>query len=69
MDKYICKKCYKSFCQKSQCEKNISFKSPCEIQIDNIKEVAEKLIDINIIKISNNTESNIMIKSIDKMNK
>jgi len=69
MDKYICKKCSKSFCQKSQCEKNISFKIPCEIQIDNIKEVAEKLIDINIIKISNNTESNIMIKSIDKLNK
>jgi len=69
MDKYSCKKCSKSFFQKSQYEEHISFKSPCEIQIDNIKAVAEKLIETNIIKISNNTESNIIINSIDKMNK
>jgi len=67
MDKYSCEKCSKYFYQKSQYDKHIILESPCEIQIDNIKAVAEKLIEINMKNVSNNTE--IIINSIEKMNK
>jgi DNA (cytosine-5)-methyltransferase 1 len=79
MGKYSCKKCAKTFSQKSHYDKHLTRKNPCEIQTDNIKAlidkaVEEKLIELNKKLISNNTENNITINiteqiDISKMSK
>jgi site-specific DNA-methyltransferase (adenine-specific) len=72
MGKYSCKKCAKSFSQKSHYDKHISRKNPCEIQTDKFKAlidkaVDEKLIEFNIKLKLNNTESNITINITEQM--
>jgi hypothetical protein len=64
MGKYSCKKCAKSFSQKSHYDKPLSRKNPCEIQTDKIKAlidkaVNKKLIELNKKLILNNTEIHI----------
>jgi DNA (cytosine-5)-methyltransferase 1 len=66
MDKYSCKKCAKSFSQKSHYDKHLSRKTPCEIQTDKIKAFIDKAVEEKMIEltklISNNIENNITIK-------
>lgn len=72
MGKYSCKKCAKTFSQKSHYDKHLTRKNPCEIQTDKIKAlidkaVEEKLIELNKKLISNNTENNITINITEQM--
>jgi DNA (cytosine-5)-methyltransferase 1 len=72
MGKYSCEKCAKIFSQKSQYDKHLTRKIPCEIQRDKIntlidKAVEEKLIEINKKLISTKNENNITIKNTEQM--
>ena len=72
MGKYSCEKCAKTFSQKSHYDKHLTRKNPCEIQTDKIKAliekaVEEKLIELNKILITNNTENNITINITEQM--
>jgi DNA (cytosine-5)-methyltransferase 1 len=74
MGKYSCEKCAKTFSQKSHYDKHLTRKNPCEIQTDKIKAliykaVEEKLIELNIKLISNNTENITEQIDISKMSK
>jgi DNA (cytosine-5)-methyltransferase 1 len=73
MGKYSCKKCPKTFSQKSHYDKHLTIKNPCEIQTANIKALIdkadeEKLIELNKKLISNNTENNITLNITEQMN-
>ena len=66
MSKYTCEKCAKTFSQKSQYDKHLNCKNPCEIQTGKIKvlidiAIDKKLIELNKNLILNNNESNINI--------
>ena len=72
MGKYNCEKCAKTFSQKSQYDKHLTRKNPCEIQTDKIKAlidkpVEEKLFESSKKLISNYTESNITINMTEQM--
>jgi len=74
MGKYSCEKCAKTFSQKSHYDKHLTRKNPCEIQTDKIKAlidkvVEDKLIELKIKLISNNTENITEQMDISKMSK
>ena len=79
MGKYSCEKCLKSFYQKSHYDKHVIRKNPCEIRIDKIKSLIEKVVEekmneINKKLILNNSENIITMNiteqmDISKMNK
>lgn len=68
MGKYSCEKCAKIFSQKSHYDNHLNRKKPCEMQTDKLKvlidkAVEEKLKELNIKLILNNTENNIIINN------
>ena len=77
MGKYNCKKCVKTFSQKSQYENHLTCKKGCEIQMDKIKALAEKTADEKIIELNkklmsnnienDNIENNITLDVIEQM--
>lgn len=72
---YSCEKCAKTFSQKSQYDKHLTRKKPCDIQTDKIKAlinkaVEEKMIELNKKLFPNNMTINFTEQmDITKMNK